>query len=139
MGLVFADITLINSDDIALSKHGFLDKAKIRKMQLTAMADSGAVMLCINQNIKHQLGLTTIDMQTAQLADNTLLELEVVGPVELHFENRSVRCDAMVLPGDSEVLLGAIPMEQMDVLIHPKTNKLIVNPEHPYQALVKLK
>jgi len=45
----------------------------------------------------------------------------------------------MVLPGDAEVLLGAIPMEDMDVLIHPLRQELIVNPEHPYFAVTKLK
>ncbi len=139
MGLVYAEITLINSDDIALNRRGYLKKEEIREMQVTAMVDSGAIMLCINQNIKRQLGLVTIAMQTAQLADSTLTELELVGPIELHFENRTVRCDALVLSGDSEVLLGAIPMEQMDVLIHPKSNRLVVNPEHPYEPVVKLK
>lgn len=106
MGLVYAEITLINSDDIALNRRGYLKKEEIREMQVTAMVDSGAIMLCINQNIKRQLGLVTIAMQTAQLADSTLTELELVGPIELHFENRTVRCDALVLSGDSEVLLG---------------------------------
>lgn len=45
----------------------------------------------------------------------------------------------MVLPGDSEPLLGAIPLEEMDVLIHPLRQELIVNPEHPYFAQLKLK
>ena len=37
----------------------------------------------------------------------------------------------MVLPGEAEPLLGAIPLEEMDALIHPLRNELIVNPEHP--------
>jgi hypothetical protein len=45
----------------------------------------------------------------------------------------------MVLPGDAEILLGAIPTEDMDVLIDPKQQKLIVNPEHPYIAQKHLK
>ena len=139
MGLVYAEITLINSDDIALNRRGYLKKEEIREMQVTAMVDSGATMLAINENVKNQLGLVAIYKQTAQLADGTFLDLEVVGPLELHFENRTVRCDALVLPRDSEILLGAIPMEQMDVLIHPKENRLIANPEHPIKPVVKLK
>ena len=139
MGLVYAEIKLINSDDIALNRRGYLKKEEIREMQVTAMVDSGATMLAINENVKNQLGLVAIYKQTAQLADGTFLDLEVVGPLELHFENRTVRCDALVLPRDSEISLGAIPMEQMDVLIHPKENRLIVNPEHPIKPVVKLK
>jgi hypothetical protein len=43
------------------------------------------------------------------------------------------------LPGDSEPLLGAIPIEEMDVLIHPMRQELIVNPEHPNYAVLKMK
>ncbi|WP_157098062.1 hypothetical protein [Niabella ginsenosidivorans] len=46
---------------------------------------------------------------------------------------------AMVIPGENELLLGAIPMEDMDVLIHPQRRELVVNPEHPYYAQMKLK
>ena len=139
MGLVYANIKLANSEDIALNRRGFLSSVEIRRMQVDALVDSGAIMLSINENIKLQLGLPVVDNQTAQLADGTLIDLEVVGPIELKFENRTIRCDALVLPGDNEVLLGAIPMEQMDVLIHPRENKLIINPDHPYHAVVKLK
>ena len=67
------------------------------------------------------------------------MECDIVGPVELRFKNRQTTVRAMVLPGDAEVLLGAIPMEDMDVLIHPLRQELIVNPEHPYFAVTKLK
>lgn len=139
MGLVYAEITLINSDDIALNRRGYLQKEEIRQMQVTVMVDSGSTMLAINENVKNQLGLVVIYKQSAQLADGTFLDLEVVGPVEVRFENRIATCNAMVLPGHNEVLLGAIPMEEMDVLIHPKENRLIVNPEHPIKPVVKLK
>ena len=54
-------------------------------------------------------------------------------------KNRQSTCRAMVLPGDNEPLLGSIPMEDMDVLIHPQRQELIVNPEHPYFAQMKMK
>ncbi len=44
-----------------------------------------------------------------------------------------------MLPGDSEPLLGAIPMEEMDVLIHRQRQELVVNPEHPNYAVLKMK
>lgn len=51
----------------------------------------------------------------------------------MRFKNRRCVVDAMVLPGDNEMLLGAIPMEDMDVLIDPARRELVVNPEHPYR------
>jgi clan AA aspartic protease len=96
-------------------------------------------MLAINQSIKVQLNLQQVDEQIAELADGTQLRLEVVGPVEIRFENRRANVDAMVLPGEAEVLLGAIPMEEMDVMVDPKQQKLIVNPASPYITKKSLK
>jgi len=45
----------------------------------------------------------------------------------------------MVLEGSNEPLLGAIPLEDMDVLIHPQSQQLIVNPDHLFYAQMKLK
>ncbi len=63
----------------------------------------------------------------------------MVGPVTVLFANRKAVCNAFVLPGDSEPLLGAIPMEEMDVMIHPQRQELIVNPAHPNYAVLKMK
>lgn len=139
MGLVYAEIDLISVDDMVLHRRGYLEEDKIKQVRVSALVDSGAYMLCINENVRAQLDLPLIEKQFSRLADETLLELEVVGPVEIRFENRSTTVRAIVLPGNSEVLLGAIPMEDMDVLIDPKRQKLVVNPEHPYVATKHLK
>ena len=139
MGLVYADITLVNDRDLGRFEDGLILENQVRKIEVNALVDSGALMLVINENIKAQLGLKKKRTQTAELADGSIITLEVVGSVEVRFGNRSTVCNAMVISGDNEVLLGAIPMEEMDVLIHPKTNKLIINPEHPTMAQTKLK
>lgn len=139
MGLVYAEIDLISVDDIVLHRRGFLDKEKIKQVKIEALVDSGAYMLSINETIRAQLDLPFIEKQFGILADETLIEVDVVGPVEVRFENRRTTVDAIVLPGDAEVLLGSIPMEDMDVLIDPKQQKLLVNPKHPYVATKHLK
>ncbi len=139
MGLVYAEIDLISIDDIVLSRRGFLDRDKIKQVTINALVDSGAYMLTINENVRAQLDLPFIEKQFGRLADETLLELDVVGPVEVRFENRSTTVRAIVLPNNVEVLLGSIPMEDMDVLIDPKQQKLVVNPAHPYVATKHLK
>jgi hypothetical protein len=68
-----------------------------------------------------------------------VVEYDVAGPIEIRFKNRRCVVDAMVLKGDNEPLLGAIPLEDMEVLIHPLRQELIVNPEHPFIAQMKLK
>lgn len=139
MGLVYAEIELTNGGDAYLMRQGLIDESKLKKVRVKSLVDSGAYMLAINENVKAQLDLPIIEKQFARLADETLLELEVVGPVDVRFENRSTTVRAIVLPGNSEVLLGSIPMEDMDVLIDPKQQKLVVNPDHPYVATKHLK
>ena len=139
MGLVYAEIDLISVDDMVLQRRGYLDKDKIKQVKVKALVDSAAYMLSINETVRAQLDLPFIEKQFGTLADETLIEVDIVGPVEIRFENRSTTVRAVVLPGNSEILLGAIPMEDMDVLIDPKQQKLLVNPKHPYVAVKHLK
>ena len=139
MGLVKAEIELVNAGDTSLFEGGFIKQNEIRKINVIALVDSGSVMMAINETTKTQLGLKVRDTRSAELADGTIRELEVVGPIEVRFKNRFSITNAMVLPGNQEILLGAIPMEEMDVLIHPSKEELIVNPEHPNKPQMVLK
>ncbi|MBV9210234.1 MAG: aspartyl protease family protein [Acidobacteria bacterium] len=139
MRLVYADIELINGDDLSLLRRGHIKEDEIKRMTINMLVDSGALMLTINEEIQTQLGLQQVDSRSAQLADGTLIKLPVVGPVEVRFANRRSSVDAMVLPGDAAPLLGAIPMEDMDVLVDTQQGRLIVNPEHPYIVQHSLK
>ena len=63
----------------------------------------------------------------------------MVGPIEVHFQNRRTVVEALVIPEVEEVLLGVIPLEGMDVLIDPKRQRLIVNPKSPDKFRLLLK
>jgi len=101
--------------------------------------DSGAYMMAINETIQSQMDFPFVEKRKVVLASGQVLVYDVVGPIDVRFANRRAICTAFVLPGDSEPLLGAIPMEEMDVLIHPKRQELVVNPEHPNYAVLKMK
>lgn len=139
MGLVYAEIQLTSVDDLVLHRRGFLEKDKIKTVKVKSLVDTGSYMLAINDEIRNQLDLPLIEKQFSVLTDETQIEVEVVGPVEIRFENRRATCDAVVIPHSSDVLLGAIPMEDMDVLVDPREQKLVVNPKHPYVATKYLK
>ena len=139
MGLTYANIELLNSGDIILHKRGYIKEAEIRKETVKALVDSGAYMLCVNERIKNQLGLDHISYETAQLANGELTKIEIVGPIEVRFLNRNTSARAMVLPGDCEVLLGAIPLEDLDVIIDPLKQTLALPPDRPYMAQKSLK
>ncbi len=139
MGLVYADIELINAVDIELAKRHVIGEDEIKRIKLSMLVDSGAYMMAINETIQQQLDLPLIEKRKVQLASGEVAEYDVAGPVRVHFSNRTAICNAFVLSGDTEPLLGAIPMEEMDVLIHPQRQELIVNPEHPNYAQLKMK
>ena len=139
MGFVYADIELINGEDLMKARNHMIGEDEIRRFPLNILVDSGAHQLVLNENIQEQLKLPVIGKKKAQMADGRIIECNVVGPVELRFKNRETTCRAIILPGEVEPLLGVIPMEDMDVMIHPLKNELIVNPDHPYYAQVKVK
>lgn len=139
MGLIYADIELINGEDIVLARRNFIGEDEIKSMRVNMLVDTGSIYMCINENIQEQLQLPVIEQRKGQLANGHIVEYDVVGPIEVKFKNRRCSVDAMVLPGDNEPLLGAIPLEDMDVLINPYRQELIVNPDHPYFAQMKLK
>ena len=132
MGLIRTQLELVNGDDLALVRRKKLPVEDVRKMTVTALVDTGAMMLAINESICQQLGLLKVDARLAELADGSVKTYDVVGPVEVRIPHRRCSVDAMVLPGDSEVLLGAIPMEDMDLVIEPKSQTVQVNPSMPY-------
>jgi clan AA aspartic protease len=138
MGVVYADIELINEEDAGLARRNMIGAEEIRRMHLNMLVDSGAFMMAINESIQSQLGFPFIDKRKVQLASGQVVEYDVVGPIDVRFSNRRAVCSAFVLPGVSEPLLGAIPMEEMDVLIHSKRQELVVNPKHPYHAVLRL-
>jgi clan AA aspartic protease len=134
MVLVYAELELVNSVDFSMHQRGFIKETEIRREKVRALVDSGAYMMCINENLKNQLGLDHRSFETAQMADGTLRKVEIVGPVDVHFLNRITGCYAMVMPGESEVLLGSIPMEDLDVIIDPRLQTLALPPGRPYMA-----
>jgi clan AA aspartic protease len=97
-----------------------------------ALADTGSVYLVIPEHISLQLNLEEYDRKEVQIADGSRKVLSYVGPVETRFKNRTAIVGAIVL-GD-QVLLGAIPMEDMDLVVIPQSRKVDVNPLNPNMA-----
>ena len=139
MDLVYADIELINGGDLTLARRGYLDKKEVKRIGIKAKVHTGFYMLAINENIQQQLQLTVVEKRKVLLADGQIIECDIVTPVELRFKNRQTTCRAVVLPGNSEPLLGNIPLADMDVVVNQLRGELIVNPAHPEIPQMKMK
>ena len=137
MGMVHANIELLNGDDVSLHRRNMIGEEEIRRLEISMMVDSGAIMLTINEEIRLALDLPIIDYRPSQLADGTRLDLPVAGTIMVRFAGRFCTTNALVLPDDSEPLLGAIPMEEMDLWISPARN--VLTPLHPEGPVMSLK
>jgi clan AA aspartic protease len=137
MGFVYSEVRLMNAVDIEMARQCKLDEDEVRHINISVLVDSGAWMLTINENIQEILQLPYQRTETGVTADGRKIECDVVGPVRVEWQNRSCNCNAMVLPGDSEPLLGAIPMEEMDLAILTKEQKLVGkhHPDYPMHRI----
>jgi len=124
MGLVHAEITLKNAGDVAFARCGFINEPEIRQTTVQAMVDTGAGTLVINDTVFNLLGLTVTGKRRAELADGAMQEYQVTEPVDILWKDRATSCRALVLPGSSDVLLGAIPLEDMDLIVDPARQAL---------------
>jgi clan AA aspartic protease len=136
MGLTFADIKLTNSEDLALLHKGYIQEQEVRSIWVNALVDTGASMLTIPKSIQDQLNLPKVDEQRVELGNGSVITVDVVGPVEIRFENRMAIVTAVFIPEEIEVLLGAIPLQSMDVLVDPRQERLIVNPQSTDKARI---
>ena len=118
MGLAHARITLTNPrlPDLA-------------PVEIEALADTGAVHLCIPEHVALQLKLEELGRREVMLADGSRQLVSYVGPILISIANRKGFAGAMVL--GNRVLLGVIAMEDMDLVVHPRTQQVIPNPENP--------
>ena len=107
-------------------------RPELSPVEIGALADTGAVHLCIPSHIQIQLELEEVDKKEVILADGSRKLVPYVGPIEIRFKNRIGFAGALVM-GD-QTLIGVIPMEDMDLVVIPKTRTIAVNPESPNVA-----
>jgi len=98
-------------------------------LQVDALADTGTMHMCIPQRVCDRLRLEKLTDKEVTLADGSTKLVAYVGPIEVRFKNRAGFGGALVM-GD-QVLLGVIAMEDMDLVVIPKTRELEVNPNSP--------
>lgn len=105
--------------------------ASFVSIDTTALVDTGALHLCIPEHMALQLGfdLNTSMVREVTTANSKKHMCPYVGPIQVTFQNRSCFTGALVI-GD-EVLLGAVPMEDMDLILSPAKQAVTVNPESP--------
>ena len=130
MGLVYTDIILKNSIDVGVYRRGGIKEPEVRQTTVKAMVDTGCFTLVIPEEIRKELGLEIEGEDVVTLANETTSNLrfaicKITEPVTIYWKNRQTAAQAMVLPSAKEVLLGAIPLEGMDLIVDPARQAVI--------------
>jgi clan AA aspartic protease len=124
MGNVYAEITVTNSSDMAEARKGHITEKDIRSVTITALVDTGATTLVINEELSRQLGLFITEERMANLASGIKGSCKITEPVQIQWKDRYANVSAVVFPEGSP-LLGVIPLEFMDLIVDPVRHELV--------------
>jgi len=125
MGTFYEKITLGNNTDRILADRGHMKKEQVRTIEVEAMPDTGAWTLIINENIRQQLGLNVIGTVESSFADGSTTMNDLTEAVEICWKDRRTSQEAVVVPNATDILLGAIPLEALDLYVDPVNQKLV--------------
>lgn len=125
MSIVYTEITLKNAFDIEVAATGLVKDHKIRQTTVNALVDTSAWTLVINEETRKMLGLRILETRNGTLADGSKNDYSLAGPIQVNWKNRSTNCDAIVLPEADDILLGAIPLEGMDLMVNPRKEEVV--------------
>ena len=128
MGKVIVTIKLTNQSDLVLRAAKVL-KGKPRTVEAEALVDTGATRLYLQTSLIKALGLSR-DSEVQSKTTNGVRRRAVYSPVKLELMGRYGNFDVVEVDDDVPNLLGQIPLEYLDFVVHPKEQKLIPNPEH---------
>ena len=124
MGTLREEITLENVEDRILARHGYIEEASIRRLTVEALPDTGAWTLVINEDIREKLGLTVKGSSVSTLADGKTASYPITESVKIQWKDRSIELPAVVVAEAKDVLLGALPLEGMDLIVDPVRKQL---------------
>ncbi len=137
MGEVRVKVKIINASDEVLVRLGQLTKDKVRTYESDALVDTGAVSSVLPIQVVQQLGLFAVRKSRATYANNSGKNLDVTEAVGMEMLGRRVTEETLVL-GD-EVIVGQTVLERADLLVDCTNHKVIPNPAHPDQPVIKIK
>ena len=131
VGEVRVTVEIENAFDREMAEIGLWDAARVRRVEVSLIVDTGSTMLALPEDVVDQLGLRRLYVVPSVLADGTSIETWVATLARLHVLGRMATVDCVVLPLGSPALLGQIPLEQLDALVDCSRRELVVDPRSP--------
>jgi clan AA aspartic protease len=137
MSIFSEEITLSNPRDAGNARHGIIKESEVRRLTVKALVDTCAWVLVINEETRAKLGLDIEGSIEATLADGSTNTYNQTGAVKIQWKDRSTTQQALLVPNANAVLLGALPLEGMDLMADPVNERLVG--VHGDKALYMLK
>lgn len=135
MGMIKKKVKITNSADLVKSKAGIIPADKIRSVEVEAIIDSGARMLCLPADLAEVLGLEIVDKRTVRYAIGDKDIKNIGSAVKFELMGRQTECRVLIEKTGAPVLVGQIPLEDLDFLIDMTKEDLVVNPESPFMPM----
>lgn len=137
MGEVRTQAKLTSTFDEELARQGKIPLDQVRVYDADALVDTGAVPTVLPPHVTQKLGLQVRGNRVTQYADGRRDVVPTTGPITVSVIGRDMITDAVVL-GD-EVIIGQVVLEMLDLFVDPVNRKIIPNPAHPDQPVIKVK
>jgi clan AA aspartic protease len=138
MGKVMQRIKLVNSYDEERALQGALPADQVRSLEIEALVDTGATMLVLPADVVEKLGVRILGHRNVRYADGRTSPIPWVGGVKITILGRETIVTALVEGAGTMPLIGQIPLEELDLLVDPKSRELRVNPASPDTPLLDL-
>ena len=131
-------IKLTNWLDAERVRLGQIGPEDVRSVELDALVDTGATTLILPADVADRLGLIVLNETWARLADGSRAPTKRVGGIKLEILGRDMLTSGYVLPAGTTPLIGQIPLEELDLVVEPRSGSLRTNPNHPDGQIIDI-
>ena len=138
MGKIVMKVRLTNDSDIEKCRSGLIAGTDVRSLEIEALVDTGATILVLPAAAVARLGLFVRGHRNVRYADGRTAKVPWVGGIHFEVLGRDMVCDALVEPNGAVALIGQIQLEELDLIVDPKSHELRVNPESPDAPLLDM-
>lgn len=133
IGRFSVEVELANDKDLIRAEAGLISPDQVRRARVRGVVDSGAARLVIPGSVAQQLGLETSGNVQVRYADGRTAQRSIVNHVHLAYAGRDSVFNAIVEPDRESALIGAIVLEDLDLLVDCMTQRLV--PRDPKQIV----
>lgn len=138
MGEIFVEIELENAEDRSDARRGRINEASVRRETVRAVADTGAMMVVLPEDVVERLGVPVVDSIATTLADGSRADLPVTDTLRIRIGDREMGTECIVVPEGAEALVGVLVMERLDLIADPVNQTLGPRPESPDRPLLRV-